>query len=128
MKRLTKEGWRVLGVRTSRDLCQRGGRGIYVSYIPSDFGREARFACWRVYRPGYETDPHGHWSDGRNKTFTVHSRGDKEAKRLEAIEWAVYVYNITGEWERDPWGGWHPAGTLEAARVASVTAQASPLT
>lgn len=119
-KQLTKEGWRALRVFNSAELCRRGGRGVYVSYCPAQAGREARFAYWCVLSPGSKTDPGGHWSDGYNKTFTVRARDEKEAKRLEAIAWAAEVYKIEGEWERDPWGDYHPAGTLEAARVSRI--------
>jgi hypothetical protein len=118
MKRLTKDGWRALGVHNSRMLCQRGGKGLFVAYTGPDYGRGARSAYWQVIKPGDKTDAGGRWYNHGHKTFNVRGREEKEARRLEAIAWASSVYNITGEWERDPWGGYHPEGALEAAQEA----------
>lgn len=46
-KRLTKDGWRALGVYNSHDICKRGGRGVYVAYVAADNGRMAMYARWR---------------------------------------------------------------------------------
>jgi hypothetical protein len=114
-KRLTTNDWRALGVYNPYQLCESGGKNVYVAYAGAQTGRAARCARWQVIRPGYCTDPKGHWLDNYNKTFVVGGRADKEAKRLEAIAWAAARYGIEGEWERDPWGSYHPPGTLEAA-------------
>lgn len=114
-KRLTRNSWRALGVFNSHQLCQRGGKGVYVAYIPTDRGRGGHGAYWQVIRPGYKTDPGGPWYNHGHKTFNLWRREEKEAKRLEAIAWASERYGITGEWQRDPWGDYHPPGALEAA-------------
>lgn len=113
--RLTTNDWRALGVFNSYQLCESGGMSVYVAYTGASTGRAARSARWQVIRPGYRTDPKGHWLDGYNKTYTVSGRADKESKRMEAIAWAAARYRIEGDWERDPWGCYHPPGALEAA-------------
>lgn len=116
MKRLTKESWRALRIFNPHELCERGGSAVYVSYRARVTGRGAQTAAWQVIRPdGAPTDPSAAWYNYGHKTFLVMHPADKEAKRLEAIGWASFVYDIKGEWERDPWGDWHPEGTLEAA-------------
>jgi hypothetical protein len=115
-KRLSKEGWRALKIYSPYGLCKAGGKGVVVSYWGAERG--LCFARWAVIHPDYKTDPNGHWMDNGNKTFSVYSRKDKEPKRLEAIAWASARYGITGEWERDPWGDYHPSGTLAAALAA----------
>jgi hypothetical protein len=121
VKRLTKEGWRALRVFNSRGLCVRGGKGVFVAYVGPDCGRGGHGAYWQVIKPGFKTDPDGPWYCHGHKTFSLWKREEKEAKRLEAIAWASFVFKVEGEWERDPWGDYHPAGTLEAAAL-SVTA------
>ena len=75
-----------------------------------------------MVRPGFQTDPQGHWLDGHDKTFSVPGRKYKEPMRLEAIAWAAARYKIEGEWERDPWGDYHPAGALQAAQESAASA------
>ncbi len=48
-------------------------------------------------------------------------RFDKEGELRAAFGWVREKYNIQ-EWERDPWGGYHPIGTLLVAIEADVPA------
>ena len=112
--KLTKAQWAELGVRNSHEVASRGTKR-YVSYRPAEYGRASNSAAWQVVHIGYLTDPKGHWRDNGHKTFTVYRREEKEAKLKEAIAWASKRYGIK-EWERDPWGDWHPAGTLVMAK------------
>lgn len=117
-KRLTKEGWRALGVSNPVELCKRAGGRLYISFTPHEPALPAR---WRVISPRGRTDPDAAWYDYGQKSFvTPGGRASKETALKEAIKWASERYGLTGEWERDPWGDWHPAGTLEAA-AAKVT-------
>jgi hypothetical protein len=109
--KVTKDILKAAGLHNSHTICQRGG-SIYVTFFPASLGMSAK---WQVIKPNGKTDPNAHWSDYGNKTFDVYGRPDKEAKRLEAIQWASFVYNTGDEWERDPFGGYHPKGTIERA-------------
>ncbi len=111
--KLTKKEWKARGVWNSHDLSERGTK-IRVMYRPGDWGRAYQSPAWQVVKIGWQTDPKGHWRDNGHKTFTIHGRADKEAKLQEALAWARKVYKIK-EWERDPWGDWHPMGTLVMA-------------
>lgn len=115
MAKPTKKTFNAIGIINPHDLATRvEGLQVIVDYCPADNGRAGRFARWTVYRIGFKTDPKGHWSDGYNKAFTVRDRADKEPQRLTAIEWASNRYKVT-EWEKSPFGSYHPLGTMEAA-------------
>jgi hypothetical protein len=112
MAHLTKSKLNAIGIHNPHNLASRGAEPqVYVDYFPSVTGRAAKFARWSIGRIGYKTDPKGHWSEGYNKTFTVTCRADKEPQRIKAIEWATERYKIK-EWERSPFGSYHPTGTL----------------
>jgi len=120
MKRLTKDEWRALNIFNPYDLCIAGGKGVYVAYTPQITGRMSRSAKWQVIKPGFKTDPDGHWTHDGHKTFSVSRREDKEGNRLAALAWASEQFSIK-EWEKDPWGDYHPQGTLEAAQASALT-------
>lgn len=88
------------------------GTKIYIDYSPATAGRLANNTSWIVVGVGFNTDPDAPWYDNGNKTFNVWGRADKEEKRLSAIEWASDKFGIT-EWEKSPFGSYHPKGTLE---------------
>lgn len=102
----------------------RGGRGSYIA----------------VWSPKFETDPNAHWQDSGRKTWSMQRKQWLEddatarfGKRVcneplaefrqryidAAITWAHENYPglPEGPWERDPFGGYHPAGTLAALDV-----------
>lgn len=90
-----------------------GGLHVWVGYSPADTGRAYRSAKWQVCRVGFKTDASASawWGDNGNKTFNVYRREEKESQRLAAIEWATKRYGIE-EWEKSPFGSYHPKGTL----------------
>ena len=85
---------------------------VWVSYTPTDRNsRSMTVSGWYVHRNGYRTDPKDRTG---SKCFVDHGRRDKEEKRLEAIAWATERYGIQ-EWERSPFGSYHPVGTMAKA-------------
>lgn len=112
--KLTKAQWKALGVGNSHQIADRGTR-LYVSYRPGEWGRAYLTPAWQVIKIGWKTDPKGHWRDNGHKTFTIWGRKEKDSKLKEALAWARAKFGIK-EWERDPWGDWHPMGTLVMAK------------
>ena len=91
---------------------------VCIVYSPQEMGRAYRPATWRVYRIGYHTDSGAHWTDYGNKTFNCfRPREDKLLQFQAAVAWATEQYGIR-EWERTPFGSYHPKGTL--ARVKAM--------
>lgn len=114
----------AIGVRSDHDLARRFGRPAgpdsqtpVIYYDPAEPGRAYRPAKWSVHRPGFKTDPGGHWMNYGNKTFDVYSRSDKEPQRAAAFEWASERYGVS-EWARSPFGGWHPAEVVARFKAA----------
>ena len=91
---------------------------VWFSFIPQGDWRSMVSSGWYVHRLGYNTDG----LQKESKSFIHHGREDKEPKRLEAMAWASERYNIH-EWERSPFGSYHPVGTL--ARAAALTTEAN---
>lgn len=100
---------------------------VAVSYRPQGDRRSMISAAWQVIRPGYETDPTGHWMNNKTKTFTVY--GDKADRLIEAQQWAQEHYGVT-QWAktnrlRVGSGDWFPVEVinwLEAEIAARRTA------
>ena len=116
MKKLTKTDLRARHIYNPWDLAKRqNGLQVFIDYSPQMLGRAMHFACWQVLRIGYKTDKGGAaWYDMGNKTFPCyHPRGDKAPQLQAALAWATERYHIA-EWERSPFGSYHPKGTLEA--------------
>ena len=115
----TKAQLNAMGVFNPHGLAKHcGGLTVYVEYSPQDLGRIAHFAKWQVIRIGYKTDPDGHWSDNGHKTFTAYNPREEKEKQLQAaLAWASERYGIT-EWERSPFGSYHPKGTGAAIAKA----------
>lgn len=88
---------RLLGVVNSHDLCRWATRNgydksaVFVAYRPQD---KWTLAGWQVIRPGYQTDPGGHWSNFGDKTFD----GTGSEVRDAALAWASERYGVT-EWK-----------------------------
>lgn len=94
------------------EIAKKTNTKVYIDYCTALHGRMARNACWQVLGVGFNTDPDAPWYNYGNKTFNVWGRDDKESKRLEAISWTSEKYGIA-EWEKSPFGSYHPKGTLE---------------
>ena len=105
-----------------RDIAtQQNGHKIFVVYSPQVVGRAYRSAKWSVASVTEQTDPNAHWTEHGTKTFHCwHPMEDKEKQRLEALAWATERYGII-EWERSPFGSYHPKGTLEHLDTPAAT-------
>lgn len=114
--RITKDTLRRLGLINPYAVAKAGPEPrVLIDYRPQDLSRVGHHARWQVCDMGFKTDPDGHWDDYGHKTFDCYSpRKDKEQMRVEAIAWATEQYGIV-EWEKSPYGSYHPLGTMAAA-------------
>jgi hypothetical protein len=91
-----------------------GGDPPFVYYRAGIGGRAPLTAAWQVIRAKHQTDTAAYWRDQYAKTFNVYPRhgttpaAEKEAMRLQAIEWASTRYHIES-WARTPFGSYMPA-------------------
>lgn len=117
MKQLTKKRWRELNVFNPHNLAAMGGKPmkrVVVYYRPQMTGRGYRSAAWQVMSLDIKTDPKGHWMDNGHKTFGVFRPEEKEPQLKAALAFAREEFGVE-EWERSPWGSYHPMGTMENA-------------
>lgn len=113
MKKLTKKQWNERHVFNGHNLAQ-AGLGLYIAFFPQVTGRMYRSAKWQIVKVGEKTDANASWEDCGNKSFHVHFDQSKDAQLDAAKKWAFDTFGVS-EWERDPWGNWHPKGSMEAA-------------
>ena len=84
---------------------------VYLLYSPATDGHIARYAQWSFRQNG---------RGGEIKGSTLHSPSkDKENYRVALLKWATNEYGIT-EWERSPFGSYHPVGTLARAKGLTI--------
>ena len=113
--KITKNRLRDFNIINAHDLAKRsGGLMLVASYRPAENGRASSSAQWSVWRVGHQVDPNAHWQDHGSKVFTVSGCEQKEPQRLAAIKWASEKYGID-EWEKSPFGSYHPKGILAKA-------------
>jgi len=121
--KLTKPQWKEqFKVYNPHDLARLGGEPpVYVDYHGAETGRAYRSAKWVVIHIREKTDPSGHWMDNGSKVFNVYRKEEKEQQLKAALEFGK-KYGVV-EWERSPFGSFHPKGTMECAAQtpASVT-------
>ena len=103
------------GIWDSYALAKTTPLKVYL-YLRADNSRErgGHSPWWAVKRIGFITNKNAAWYEDGSKTFAYYNRDGKEDARLAALAWASERYGIK-EWERDPWGGYHPIGAIEAA-------------
>lgn len=76
-------------------------------------------AGWHVHKRGSQTNPDGHFLDGKDKLFVLfRSSGDTHKERRasalkQAQDWAAEQYGVT-EWAKDPFGGYGEASYVKA--------------
>ncbi len=102
--KLTKKLLNEQGIFTSFDVARKAGNRIFIDYIPADGRLTAYWRYKRLIETGYY-----------HKDFPVTCRENKEPKLKEAIQYVTgrHKINIT---EKDPFGAWHPEGTMEKLR------------
>lgn len=100
-----------------------GNVGVYISYSHNDGSRMSTGTLdgYHVVRPGFKTDPDGHWTDNGHKAFHAswsRENGDGyDTARSAAIEWTNNRYHTT-EWTRIPgfFKDWFPVEVLAWAK------------
>ena len=114
--RITKDTLHRLDLINPYDVARAGPKPrVFIDYRPQDLSRAGHPARWQVCGIGFKTDPDGHWEDYGHKTFNCFRPSkDKEFMRLEAVAWASEKYGVE-EWEKSPYGSYHPLGTMAAA-------------
>jgi hypothetical protein len=103
---------------------KHGGLGVYLHRRLQQPGRGFVSAAWQVCRPGYKTNPDGHWQDNGHQTFTIGLRHTAAEAETAAKAWAEERYGIT-EWAKIPGlrRAWFPAG--DAAIVEAAVKEAA---
>ena len=120
--RLTKKDLQARRLFNPYDIAKAGPEPrVFIDYSPQDLGRAARSAKWQICGVGFQTDPEAHWQDYGNKTFPCWSpMKEKLSQGVAARKWAGEKYGVE-EWERSPYGSYHPLGTMaEAIRKVRV--------
>jgi len=102
MNPLSKKKLIQMGLDSTRQIAIAAGNEIYIEHYKAF---EIRSPMWVVQH-----------REQLLKTFKGR-RNDKSALN-NAINWAVGNYSLPSECERDPFGGWHPVGTLARAVAA----------
>ena len=118
MKPFTRAELKAAGIHNSWAIAEGSGSFLYIGYTPSS--RESS-PQWQVVNTRDKTDPGGHWQNRGHKTFAVMGRAQKQPQLQAAFDWCKARWSIF-DWERDPWGSYHPAGTLAKIR-ASIKAE-----
>jgi len=73
---------------------------VAIVYRAQSTGRSYQSAAWQVIRPGYKTNPDGHWRDNGHQTFTIFRPSEQRAAQLdEAMNWARERYGVV-VWKR----------------------------
>lgn len=85
----------------------RGGVGVFISFLAATTGRASESAKFQVIDPGKRTDPDAFWRDNGHKTFMPYSHnGDKAQTRVAAVAWAAeYTGTEVDQWVPGPFRG-----------------------
>ena len=108
-KNILREKYKVFN---PHNLCTTTKTLLYIGYTPADTGRAGHSQEWTVVSPTKPTDPDGPWYNYGQKTFLVWNRADKPVKLREAMDWVEKQYGII-DWEKSPFGSYHPKGTMQ---------------
>lgn len=99
---------RLCGVVNAWDAVKKAqalgytGSDVILSYRQPTGGRGSISAAWQVCRPGWKTNPKGHWQDYGHQTFHIHHvREDKPVVLEKARAWAIERYGDQG-WAKLP--------------------------
>ena len=111
---VTIQQWRELEIFNVVDLIKAAGAKLVICYHAAETGRMSRCANWAVIGNGFQTKPDAHFMDYGTKKFIVWGRNTKAPALEEAKQWVAETYQIT-EWEKGPFGGIYPKGTVKKA-------------
>lgn len=114
MNAISAKKLQSIGLHNSYEVAVAAGNRIYILHQKAGVVDGAK---WVVQGINFQTNPKAHHIDRGCMTFYGRSRDDEA--RDKAIAWASNEF-LTGEtaWEKDPFGGWHPYGTLRRAVAA----------
>lgn len=117
----TKGMLRAARLHNDHNIMTRGQARAALFYRAYD-GRMVVSSSWIVYGNGFDTDPEAPWYNHGRKTFLVMSPvvTNKPLVLQDAKDWAAEHYGIA-EWERSPFGGWTPVGTMAKAITSEAT-------
>lgn len=106
-----EQALRAIGIINTWDVVKRYGeahpeheRGhdvVLCRRLDTSRKRGGQAGAWQVCRPGYKTNPSGHWTDHGHKTFGVYGRSVHTEALQQAREWATERYGDQ-QWERLP--------------------------
>ncbi len=100
----------------SHDIARITGAKLFIGYSPQSIGRMYSPSKWQVVGMKIATDPTAHWTDHKNKTFDVYNQADKLILLESAKAWVKEKYGMDMT-ERDVWGSWHVAGTMDKLKA-----------
>lgn len=89
----------------SYDVMQLTGNKFIIDYMPANNGRFAKYAYWH-YKYYVEDNRYYH------REFTVRCKADKQPALQQAINHVKTKYGIDMT-DKDPFGAYHPSGTLD---------------
>lgn len=121
----TKGQLREQNLINSWDIGRSAGNRVFISYS-NDTSRGGNGMRVQVVGLGFATDPAAPWYEHGCKTFYPRNIKEKSRAVLAAQAWASlqgYVAAYT-EWERDPYSGWHPKGTMKKVLQAKIKEKA----
>jgi len=118
-KKLTIAQWRERRIFNSHEIAKRGGGRFYITHHAHGVG-----SIGGIYVMGVTITPdpsNERWGEGGRKWFHIPHKG-LAATIEQAKRWCIdQGYAPEGaEWERDPWQGWHLAGTMAAAASSTL--------
>lgn len=107
--KLTKKILSEHGIRNSYNIAKKVGSKIFIDYVAADNGRlTSHSAYWQFVR--LTEDGYAH------KDFLGVHRDNKVIVLQEAVAYAKRIYN-TDITDKDPFGAYHPKGTLEKLKA-----------
>lgn len=114
--KLTKKLLREHRIFNSWGIAQALGNKIFLGYQTAEYGRMSRSPAWQVIGLDFQTDSKAPWYNNGRKTFWAFGRGNYREEKVrafnEAVAWVKGTYGLEMT-DRDPWGDYHPAGSLD---------------
>jgi hypothetical protein len=113
-RKLTKTVLRAHNIYNTWDLLINGECAI--EWQPAGDSRMMIVNGWRLWRKGYKF-ANAQWYDHGARAFNPWSMADKQAKLLDAVEWARTHLNVPADsWVRSPFGSYVPVVAMLRAK------------
>lgn len=123
MRAITKATLRGVGIYNGYDVARFGtSPHVYIRYSAQQMGRAYQPWYWAISVPGKRTDPSkSQWREGGDLafggwhycTYSAHKENSDHALG-DAKSRAAEMFGVMN-WERSPFGDWHPVGAVRAA-------------